>query len=201
MGTRVAGPVLALVLLLPACTGDGTRSDGSPPPAATTASPSPTAGGPGRTFEGEGVSFTYPKDWAELELVGTTASAGNALWGVTVGIDKVNFVSVSAYGINVPVTAETMDEQAGRIARQIEALFQQAGGELLAGPTVATMAGLPALGFTGTARNPNGDLVTSRLVLAFDAATEYFVNCQHDDAGAAEVLAGCDRIVASFETG
>lgn len=210
MRTRIRiSLVLALVsaLALVACSnGGGGGSGGSGastgaserPSGVSSGTPSPVAG---TTFSGNGVTFRYPESWQEFTLSGTTASSGNQLWNETVGIDAINFVSVSGYTINVPITSDNIDDQKAGIGQQISDLFTQAGGGIDSGPTDETMAGLPALGFTGTANNPDGQPVRSRLVLAFDGTTEYFVNCQYDDSGQAELLAGCDQIVGSFSVG
>ncbi len=110
-------------------------------------------------------------------------------------------MSVAGYTINIPITADNIADQKDALSQQIQGLFQQAGGAMSGGPTDETMAGFPALGFTGTAKNPNGATVNSRLVLAFDGTTEYFVNCQFDDTGQAATLAGCDQIVSTFAVG
>jgi len=194
--------VLALVsaLALVACSnGGGGGSASSSPTVASSETSSPTTAG--KTFSGNGIAFQYPESWQEFTLSGTTASSGNQLWNETVGIDAINFVSVSGYTINVPITSANIDDQKAGIGQQISALFTQAGGGIDSGPTDETMAGLPALGFTGTANNPDGQPVRSRLVLAFDGTTEYFVNCQYDDSGQTELLAGCDQIVGSFSVG
>jgi len=193
---------LALVgaLTLAACSSNGGGgSASSSPTAASSETSSPATAG--KTFSGNGISFQYPESWQEFTLSGTTASSGNQLWNETVGIDAINFVSVSGYTINVPITNDNIDDQKAGIGQQISALFTQAGGGIDGGPTDETMAGLPALGFTGTAKNPAGALVSSKLVLAFDGTTEYFVNCQYDSTGESELLAGCDQIVGSFSVG
>jgi hypothetical protein len=156
-------------------------------------------GMPTETFTGNGVSFRYPEEWREFSVTDTSASAGDELWNETVGLDDVNFVSVAGYEINVEITHDTIEGQAGPIGDQIGALFAQAGGELLSGPDTTTLAGLPALRSTGTAINPSGAEVTSTLVLAFDGTTEYFVNCQYDEDGRSDILAGCDVILATFD--
>ncbi|HZP89515.1 MAG TPA: PsbP-related protein [Actinomycetota bacterium] len=204
MRTRIRIPLvlaLASALALVGCSGNG--GGGS----TATSSPTGVPGGTstpsasGKTFSGNGISFQYPESWQEFTLSGTTASSGNQLWNETVGIDAINFVSVSGYTINIPITSGNIDDQKAGIGQQISDLFAQAGGGIDSGPTDETMAGLPALGFTGTANNPDGQPVSSRLVLAFDGTTEYFVNCQYDDSGQSELLAGCDQIVGSFAVG
>jgi len=181
----------------PSAAGSATGSETSAPTTAT----SPSAAASGQTYSGNGVSFQYPESWQNLKLTGTKASTGSQLWNQTFGIDGVNFVSVSGYAINVPITSADIDQQKNGIGQQIAGLFTQAGGSLDSGPTVETMAGLPALGFTGTAQSPNGQSVNSRLVLAFDGTTEYFVNCQYDTSGQSEIVSGCDMVVGTFALG
>jgi len=189
------------LLVLTACSGNG---GGGSSPSATTSGGASGSGSPTssmstvKTYSGHGISFRYPKAWKELTMSGTTASSGKQLWNETVGMDGINFVTVSGYTINIPITAGNIDEQKDIIGQQIATLFERAGGGLERGPTDETLAGLPALGFTGTALNPSGEEVSSRLVLAFDRLTEYFVNCQYDSSGEDEILEGCDQIVSTF---
>lgn len=108
---------------------------------------------------------------------------------------------MAGYKLSKEITPDNIADQKDGLAKGIQGLFTQAGGSMTGGPTDETMAGLPALGFTGTAKNPGGATVNSRLVLAFDGTTEYFVNCQFDDTGKTAILAGCDQIVSTFAVG
>ena len=149
-------------------------------------------------YADHGISFSYPSGWKQLRLTGTSASAGSQDWSATFGLDQRNVVIVSQFTLTVSITADDIDSKADAIRGQLDSLFTQAGGALTGGPTRERMGGLPALGFSGRAKTPNGDAVDSRLVLAFDGRTEYFVNCQYDAEHADDVAAGCDEIVSTF---
>jgi len=184
----------AVASLAAACTGssDGTVLGGSGTPATS-------ASAAGATFSGNGVSFSYPRDWKAFGRTDTSASTGSQVWSHTVGVDGRNLVNVSAYSLSVPITSENIEARADGIRSQLDSLFAQAGGTLGSGPTRLEMGGLPALAFTGSARDPNGAPVEDRLVLAFDGTTEYFVNCQYDRRSKAEIGDGCDQVVSTFE--
>lgn len=207
---RVSSAALIGLALVAAACSKGSDSAPSPTSSASPTSSVSSSGSPSAsssvsasatTFTGNGVSFDYPSDWQQFTLTGTTAQSGSSLWTETVGTDPINFASVAGYTINIPITADNIAAQKDALSQQIKGLFQQAGGAMTGGPTDETMAGFPALGFTGTAKNPNGATVSSRLVLAFDGTTEYFVNCQFDDTGQTAILAGCDQIVSTFTVG
>jgi hypothetical protein len=188
----LAAGLAALVLAIAACTAP--EADGG-----ASASPPPRPSASAETaFSGNGVSFSYPEGWRELKVSDSSASAGSADWSTTVGIDPRNMVSVSRFTLDSAITADNVQARSASIRSQLESLFVQAGGSLQAGPTALEMAGLPALEFSGAARNPIGQRVQSRLVLAFEGTTEYFVNCQYDDSGSERVLSGCDLVVSSF---
>ncbi|MEW6060013.1 MAG: hypothetical protein AB1551_07750 [Actinomycetota bacterium] len=195
---------LAIISLLPLAACDGGEEGDSSPGTATsgasgTGSASPTASAEAEgTYSGNGVSFRYPADWREFTVIDTTTSSGNQRWNTAFGIDRVNFVSVSSYLINIPITTDNIEGQEDSIRREIEKMFIRAGGSLESGPTDEEMAGLPALGFEGAALNPDGKTVNIRLVLAFRRALEYLVNCQYDSSGEDEILEGCDQIVSTF---
>ncbi|MBI2238944.1 MAG: hypothetical protein HYU54_10545 [Actinobacteria bacterium] len=198
---------LALALALTACSKSSSTGGGSSPSPSAAASATPTAvASPsavptGGAYSQNGVSFQYPEGWQESTLIGTSASAGSANWSATVAIDEVNFVTLAEYTNEVSITADTIGDQQDSLTSQISDLLTQAGGGLESGPTQETMAGLPALGYIGTALNPDGVEVRSRLVLAFDGTTEYFVNCQFTAESEADVLAGCSMIQNSFQIG
>lgn len=196
---RAAAAIVVATLWASACTSSfGTEPvDRSPAGGATTTTPTADRAG-GRTFSGDGVSFSYPRRWRSLELADSSASTGSRVWTRTFGVDGRNLVSVTAYELGISITDANIDARSRAIGEQIDSLFAQAGGALETGPTTQTMGGLPALSFTGTARNPSGRVVHSRLIIAFDGTTEYFVNCQYDDAGRDEMLSGCDRLVSTF---
>lgn len=192
---------LLLAIGLVACDGDEGMpvASGSPDERASATGTPGTTGPEGETFSGNGVSFAYPEGWDEFTVSETSASAGNELWNEAIGIDDVNFVSIAGYEINIDITSDNIEEQAEPVGEQIGALFAQAGGDLVSGPDITELDGLPALAFVGTAVNPSGATVESRLVLAFDGMTEYFVNCQYDDQGEREIVAGCDLILSTFD--
>jgi hypothetical protein len=182
---------------LSACTGGTGHSPAGSPitgPASTTASPA----APGRTFTGNGVSFSYPRRWKPLTLRDSSAAAGSPLWSRTVGLDGRNIVTVSAFELGTPITDASLESASGSIRSQLDSLFTQAGGSLQSGPRPQELGGLPGLSFMGSAKTPNGETVHSRLVLGFDGGTEYFVNCQYDEQGQEPILSGCDRITSTF---
>lgn len=202
---------LAVALALTACSKSSSTGGGSSPGAATSATPSeavspsavasPATTSAGQTYAQNGVSFQYPEGWQEASLAGASASAGSANWSVIVKIDEVNFVAVEQYTINIPITADNIGDQQEALTSQISDVFTQAGGQLEAGPSQETLGGLPALGYTATALTPDGVEVRSRLLLAFDGTTEYFLNCQYTAEGEADILAGCSMIQGSFQLG
>ena len=206
MPTRIVRASLSVIIGLSLATAACSKGSSSPTPSTSGASSTPSASGSagasiGTAFNGNGISFDYPTSWQEFTLTGTTAQSGSSLWNETVGLDPLNFVSVAGYTVNVAITSDNIGDQKAGLAKQIRGLFAQAGGTMTGGPTEGTMAGFPSLEFTGTAKNPDGATVNSRLVLAFDGTNEYFVNCQYDDTGQTDVLAGCEQIVSTFAVG
>jgi hypothetical protein len=188
------------VLMLGACGKDTTTTTApasAPPSAPTTTQPSAS----GTTFNGHGISFSYPSEWKSLQISGTSASQGSQLWSETFGPDEANFVTVSQYQVNIPITTQNIDQHSDELTTQIQQLFTQAGGSMQSGPTKSTMAGFPALGYSGTAVNPQAVSVKSRILLAFNNTTEYFVNCQSTGDSTTAIDAGCDQVVSSFTVG
>ncbi|HZD79811.1 MAG TPA: PsbP-related protein [Actinomycetota bacterium] len=162
------------------------------------APPSVIPSGTMQTYSSHGVTFQYPADWQGMTPSGTATVFGNQAWSTTVGTDRTNFVTVASYRINASVTQGNIQQQMQGIASQLTGLFQQAGGSLKSGPTVETVAGLPALSFVGTA-TPNGTQVTNHVVLIFHQSTEYLVDCQYTSSNSSQMEQGCSTILDSFQ--
>jgi hypothetical protein len=191
--------VLAAATLLTACSNNDNGSSGaSSNPSAASTNASGSATGSGQTFNGHGVSFQYPSDWKSISISGESASQGSEVWSEAFGIDDGNFALVRQYNINLSITSSNIDQHTSELTTQIQNLFTQAGGSMQSGPTKLTMGGFPALGYSGTAVNPQADSVKTRIVLAFNGTTEYFVNCQSSGSDTSALDAGCDQIVSTF---
>jgi hypothetical protein len=188
-----AGIVLAT---LSACTSSSAGTNGLRSAAHPETPASPVSRG--ETFTRDDVSFSYPSGWKPLTVSDSSASTGSQAWSRAFGIDGRNLVSVSAFELGVSITDANLQARSESIRSQLDSLFAQAGGFLAGGPAPQEMGGLPGLSFTGTAKNPNGRTVHSRLILAFDGRTEFFVNCQYDEQGRERILSGCDRVVSTF---
>jgi PsbP-like protein len=194
--------ILAAAALLAACSNNDSGSSGasSNPSAAATVptNASASASGSGQTFNGHGVSFQYPSDWKPINISGESASQGSEVWSEAFGIDDGNFALVRQYSVNLSITPSNIDQHTSELTTQIQNLFTQAGGSMQSGPTKLTMGGFPALGYSGTAVNPQAVSVKTRIVLAFNGTTEYFVNCQSSGSDTSALDTGCDQIVSTF---
>jgi uncharacterized RDD family membrane protein YckC len=153
-----------------------------------------------QTYRGNGVSFDYPAGWSE----GTTenrAETGDALWEVAFGpAQEKSLVTVAAYRLNMPVTAENLDAAKAEVEELIQGLAKQEGGTVRAGPEEITAAGKPGLRFQVTA-TVDGTSLQSTLVFIFDGTTEYYLNCQRTAERAEEIERGCEQIVRTFKVG
>jgi hypothetical protein len=192
-------PAAIVLAALSACTNSSAGTDGVRSPAQPETSASPVSRG--ETFTRDDVSFSYPSRWKAFTVSDSSASTGSQVWSRAFGIDGRNLVGVSAFELGVSITEANLQARSESIRSQLDNLFAQAGGSLDGGPTPQEMGGLPGLSFTGTAKNPNGRTVHSRLILAFEGKTEFFVNCQYDEQGRKRILSGCDRIVSTFTVG
>jgi hypothetical protein len=188
--------------LLAACGGGNNSSNGGSKPAAVATVPTnsspPSAGGSSKTFDGHGVTFQYPADWQPINVSGSSASQGSSVWSESFGIDNGNLVLISQYTINLAITPSNIDQHSAELTTQMQNLYTQAGGAMQSGPTKLTMGGLPALGYSGTAVNPQATSVKNRIVLAFNGKTEYLVNCQSTGDSTDQIDPGCDQIISSF---
>jgi hypothetical protein len=192
MGKKLAAAAaLAAILILTACSGSS-----SEPTSASTSTGASTS----TTFDDHGVVFSYPSSWDPIPTEAKNVQAGTASWETGVGVSPVDLVMVAEYPIKVSIDSKNIDKAAASITSTISDLFRQGGGTMESGPTSSTMGGFPSLGFTGTIGTADGTQVSSRVTLAFNGTTEYFVNCQYTDAYQAEISDGCDQIVSTFQT-
>jgi hypothetical protein len=167
--------------------------------AATQASPAGTVRGTTR-YADNGVKFDYPASWTTIEDTTATGSTGSSIWsqGFGPGTSAADVAIVSAYPLKIDVSNVPSQELKGEIDATLDRVAQQAGGRRDGGLTAARLGSLQ--GFTATidARSPDGRPVQSQVFLAFDHATEYYLNCQYQPASRTEILAGCERIRSTF---
>ena len=159
------------------------------------ASRSTSAGGT-QTYQGHGVSFSYPAGWSTGIPQGGT-KPGNLLWATAVSSGTPHdLIIVESYQLKMAVAAQNIDALVPVLARRLQDL----GATLHGTPQKITMAGLPAVQFH-TAEGRGGSPFQSTLVFAFNGTTEYFVNCQYTPALAPDVLQACNRVVSTFHAG
>jgi hypothetical protein len=184
---KVTFSVTVLVCLaLAACGGDGAEGG--------------ARSGGDKTFEGDGFSFSYPGEWAEEEDFEARVQAGSEATSqvaVAPGHGR-DVVLVEVGPVSVSISEGNLDKFKPEFARAVESLFQQAEGELTAGPVRVQVGGLPALRFEANGVTSQGVRTRSRLTLVFDGLTQYAVNCQFTPEGAEEIERGCDQILSSF---
>jgi uncharacterized RDD family membrane protein YckC len=153
-----------------------------------------------QTYRGHGVSFDYPAGGGQgrLQTLASARGGGNELWSTAVGLGEIDIVSVTAYRLNISVTAQNLDSVMPELASIVQQLAEQLGGAVQGGPEQLTVAGLPGARFriTGTMQ---GAAIQNTLVFAFDDTTEYSLNCQHTAEKAEEIERGCEQILRTFK--
>jgi uncharacterized RDD family membrane protein YckC len=150
-----------------------------------------------QTYRGNGVSFDYPAGWEEGTTESRAETGGDELWEVAFVLDRESLVTVAAYRLNMPVTAENLDAAKAEFEGVVRELVDQLGGTVQAGPEQITAAGNLGLRFRATA-TVDGTSFESTLVFIFDDATEYYLNCQYTAEWAEEIERGCEQIVRTF---
>lgn len=152
-----------------------------------------------KTYRAHGVSFDYPAGWGEgrFQTLASSRGGGNELWSTAVGLGEIDIVSVTAYRLNISVTAQNLDSVMPELASLVQQLAEQLVGAVQGGPEQLTVAGLPGARFriTGTMQ---GAAIQETLVFAFDDTTEYYLNCQHTAEKTEEIERGCQQIVRTF---
>lgn len=163
-----------------------------------------------RKYEGHGISFNYPHNWAPAESKGVNVKTSSGLWtemfsptaaakdpaGTTADI-----VFITEFATDVAVTKKSLAASVDNITASIAQVAEKAGGKLLDGPTELTMGGLPGYEYRISAETVKGRKSESRLVVVWNGRTEYSLNCQHRVGGtlADEIERGCKMVVESFK--
>lgn len=177
-----------------ACGGDDPEPQVAPEAPETSESQETAA-----TYDENGVTFEYPGEWDEFPAEASATSTGsNELWSVTVGPDKTNLVNITAYQLNIEVTAENLDTIEAELDEVIQGVVDQAGGEITSGPDQDEVAGFPAYTYTWVDVEVEGEPKDSSAYFLFNGDTEYFFNCQFSSETEEEVQSGCEQILGSF---
>ena len=154
----------------------------------------------GQTYDDNGVSFTYPSDWKQLEAdSGAQTTGSTELWTATVGPGEADLVNLSAYQLTLEVNEGNIDEVKSEIDQVIKSLVAQAGATITSGPEQTTIAGFPAYKYEWDGVKVSSGERSSEVYLVFNQKTEYFFNCQFSDEQEQEVLAGCHMVLDTFE--
>jgi uncharacterized RDD family membrane protein YckC len=154
-------------------------------------------------YRANGVSFDYPAGWQDVTddsySVGEVGGA-DELWTLSLGTaafgaDDVDMVTVTAYRMRGPVTAEDLDSTGVELT---EMVLPAVGWAVQAGPEEITMGGKPGLRYEVTG-SVGGKDVEGTLVYVFGDLTEYELRCQSTSEQAAEIEQGCEQIIRTFE--
>jgi hypothetical protein len=160
-----------------------------------------------KRYSGHGVSFKYPARWSLMKPGTLVATRGSSLWTTWLGPPAQagksiasDLVMLSAYHTPTAITRANAPVYSRQVAALVARVAKQAGGKLIAGPTIVRMGGLPGYGFRITAKAAKATPVESRLVLVWKGKTELFLNCQHAVRGSrkGEIERGCATVVGSF---
>ncbi len=183
--SHLAATALALVTLTGAASGCGASTD--------------------KSYEGHGVSFHYPGSWGPAVFTGQSAKNASGLWTEAFkprsSSSGADVIFVSEYRTPVAVTKKNRATYSEQVGASVSSVAEQAGGALLAGPTMISMGGMPGYGFRVSATTRDNLSSESRILLVWKGKSEYYLNCQHDTSGkyAAEIERACAEIIDSFE--
>jgi hypothetical protein len=132
-----------------------------------------SAGGD-KTFdaEGIGITFKYPPSFKPIDKITFQKSAGShAVARGAVALDKVNLIIVSRYNLRVAITSANL----WRFKHEVDAVIGKVAGRTVSGHR-AVYGNLPGYEYWISLSAPAN--AASRMVVLFDQATEYLINCQ-----------------------
>jgi|GEM_PF-1158924 len=193
MKTAAAAAIAASTILLAGCTSSATTE---PEPGVETG----TSGyiGSTTTMNSNGVSFEYPSAWQLTETSGG-AESGNALWNQNLAVSEADFAAITAYQLDQEVTGANLGQAQDEFATTLDQLAAQANGAVTTPLTPEGTAGLPGLTGQISVQTSTGLPVDSTIWVFFDGSTQYFINCQYQQAEKTQMLAGCGLIRDTFK--
>ncbi len=154
-----------------------------------------SGGDGGKTFDVDsiGVTFEYPSDFKLIKNISFGQSAGaDATARAGVSIDSVNAITVSRYNLKVTIAKDNLAKFKG----EVDNVISQLAGKAISGREVEH-AGLPGYEYTISLTKPaNG---VSRLLVLFDQATEYLINCQSTPPKRDQVDKACRRALDTLD--
>lgn len=144
--------------------------------------------------KGFGITFDYPEGFEESDDVTINEQQGSeAKESRAVGLDEDNGIIVQRYSLQQNITKDNLD-----LAKaEFDALVAGLSPDAAKGATTE-VAGLPALRYD---KVPVGSVEKgeSRLIVVFDGATEYLINCQSTPDKRSEINEACDQAVDTLE--
>jgi hypothetical protein len=150
----------------------------------------------GKTFDVDsiGVTFEYPSDFKLIKSISFGQSAGaDATARAGVSIDSVNAITVSRYNLKVTITKDNLAKFKG----EVDNVISQLAGKTVSGREIEHHAGLPGYEYTISLTKPaNG---VSRLLVLFDQATEYLMNCQSTPPKRDQVDKACRKALDTLD--
>ena len=154
------------------------------------------------TYSENGVTFEYPEDWIPMQV---ESQAGTLLWSTSYGPEEfnpgatgVNYVNVSGYRLAREVKPSDLPKLDRVVGQFVTELASRTGGEITAGPTATTVAGLDGYEVEVGGLSLEGETASSRMVFLFQGDLEYFVNCQYNDDAEETILDACDQVLSTF---
>jgi len=144
--------------------------------------------------KGFGITFDYPEGFDESDDVTINEQQGSeAKESRAVGLDEDNGIIVQRYSLQEKITKDNLD-----LAKaEFDALVAGLSPDAAKGVTTE-VAGLPALRYDAV---PVGSVEKgqSKLIVVFDGATEYLINCQSTPEKRSEINEACDQAVDTLE--
>jgi hypothetical protein len=153
------------------------------------------AAGADKTFDvdGIGITFKYPASFKPIKRITFQKSAGSqAVARGAVALDKVNLIIVSRYNLRIAITPANLP----RFKHEVDTVIGKVAGRTVSGRRVA-YGGLPGYEYWIKLAAPAN--AASRMVVLFDAATEYLINCQSTPPNRQTVEAACRKALQTLE--
>lgn len=158
-------------------------------------------GGEPRTYETPDLTFEYPDDWQRVEDVEfpNAEASGATTPEHTVGVDRENWVSVSADPLDAPLSDEEVAARLPEIAEDYRRALAGSGVRLVSRPATVRIRQATGVRARFAFSTYEGTPVTLTTTTLYRGAETWTIGCQSNSDHAESMAEGCRQVLDTLE--
>jgi hypothetical protein len=161
-----------------------------------------SSGGSGKleTYDGNGISFQYPKEFrTSKSITSTNPGASNKLWETAIGLNADDGVFLTGYKLKIAITPGNFEQNYRQLAEETVGGTPKTA-KVTAPPVALKVGGLPAFQFGVEGELRPGVSTRNRATSVYAGTTQVIISCQiRGEKNAEAVDAACDSVLATLK--